>query len=144
MTTGLQDFRGWARLKMLSGLQQNRQVVRTNDAIVAAELKKNFGDVIEMPTKEDDMLVGRDVVMPNPQPVIIMPPAPVATPPSPVPTVIAVILGFILTMILALAIAFCVWYTFLRTPAAPPTSTVTPTAPTTTNSEEWNVKFFDP
>ena len=142
MTTGLQDFRGWARLKMLSGLQQNRQVNRKNDAIVAEELKKTFGDWIEMPTKEDDMLVGRDVVMPNPQPVIIMPPAPPQAAPSSVPTVIAVILGFILTMILALAGSRSAFGThFLRTPAAPPTSTPVPTP---TNSEEWKVKFFDP
>ena len=143
MTTGLREFTGWARLRMLSGLQQNRQLIRTNDAMVAAELKKNFGDGIEMPTKEDDMLVGRDVLMPNPQPIVIMPQQPPQQPASSLPTILAVMLGLILAAILAVGVAFCLWYTFFRVQPTSLTPAPIP-APAPAGSEEWKVKFFTP
>ncbi len=142
MTTGLREFTGWARLKMLSGLQEQRNVVKINDAMVAAEMKKNFGDAFVVPKPEEELLIGRDFVQPNPQPIVIMPPAPMP-PPAPQSNagwVVAILLVFF--MILLASIGGAWWLLSQRsTPVAvvlPPPSAQQP------GGEDYVVKFFSP
>jgi hypothetical protein len=136
MTTGLREFTGWARLKMLNGLQEQRNVVKLNDAMVAAEMKKSFGDGFEM-KKDDEMLVGRDFVQPNAQPIVIMPPAPVApVPQSNAGWIVAILLAFLLLLLASIGGA---WWLLSQRPA---TTVVSP--PPSVQTDGYDIKLFTP
>jgi hypothetical protein len=135
MTTGLREFTGWARLKMLSGLREQRNIVKLNDAMVAAEMKKNFGDDFDVPKQEDEVLIGRDFVQPSPQPIVIMPQAPAAT-----PTPQASNSGWIALLAVLAILGFAVWYVEKHSPKDQPK----PAPPSVQSGEEYDIKFFRP
>lgn len=138
MNTGLREFTGWARLKMLSGLQEQRAVVKLNDAMVAAEMRKNFGDDFEM-KQDDDVMIGRDFVQPSPAPIVIMPQAPAVPPNRGYGWIIAtIVVSMIPAFILFLVIVFgSIWF-FFR-PTVPPIQT-----PVQTSGDNYDIKLFVP
>lgn len=125
----MHEFMGWARLRMLSSLQRQKAAIGMSDAMVAAEMKKNFPGIEIPPTKEvDDMMVGRDFIQPNPQPIVVMPQN------SAVGAVVATLLAVALATLLAAG----VWYFASHQPVG-----ATPT-PTVSSDTDYDIGLFTP